>query len=315
MSKLLQFDPNVFYDTIVVGAGPAAVAASIYAVRKGLKTAMIGEYVGGQILDTNEIENIIGVPLTNGFEYAMNLEKHLKEYEVAFYKGYRVNEIRLDGNNKIVVTSDGKEVKTKTVIIATGAKWKQLDVEGEKEYTGKGVHYCSTCDGPFYRNKEVVIVGGGNSGVESAIYLSNLASKVTLVEYMDRLKADQILQDKLEELNVEVKLNTMVSKVEGNQYVEKIVLKDRINSKEIEKEVDGLFVEIGLMANTELVKDIVKLNKFNEIIVDEYNMTSVPGIFAAGDCTDVKHKQIIVAMGEGSKAALSVFEYILKNEN
>lgn len=309
MSKLIKFDHTEIYDTLVIGAGPAAVSAAIYASRKGLKTAMVGELVGGQVNDTNEIENIIGLPLTNGFDFSLSLEKHLEEYEIAFYKGHLVKEIKIVNGKKIVITDDNKEVISKTLIIATGAKWRKLNVEGEDTYTAKGVHYCSTCDGPFYRNKEVVIVGGGNSGVESAIYLSSIASKVTLLEAMDKLKADKILQDKLYALNVDVKLNTLITKMEGSQFLEKIIL----NNGEI-LNVDGVFVEIGLSSNSDLVKNLLNLNKFGEIIVDEYNMSSIEGIFAAGDCTNVKHKQIVIAMGEGAKAALSAFEYLLKSD-
>ncbi|WP_156299494.1 FAD-dependent oxidoreductase [Streptobacillus canis] len=314
MSKILKFDETITYDTIVIGAGPSAVSASIYAVRKGLKTAMIGEDIGGQILDTNEIENIIGVPLTNGFDYAMELEKHLAEYEVYFYKGHRVKEIVDEGALKKVITDDNKAVLTKTIIIATGAKWRQLGIPGEKEYTGRGVHYCSTCDGPFYRNKDVVIVGGGNSGVEAAIEISNIAKNVVLVEYMDELKADKVLQDRLATLeNVRVYLSSAVTEIVGNVYAEIAKLRNRNNSDEFELKMDGLFVEIGLSANSDLVKDLVETNKAGEIVIDEMNMTSVPGIFAAGDCTNTKHKQIIIAMGEGAKAALSTFEYVIKH--
>lgn len=313
MSKILKFDETIIYDTIVIGAGPAAVSASIYAARKGLKTAMIGEDIGGQILDTNEIENIIGIPLTNGFDYAMELEKHMSEYEIYFYKGHRVKEIIDEGSLKKIITDDSKIVSTKTIIIATGAKWRQLGIPGEKEYTGKGVHYCSTCDGPFYRNKDVVIVGGGNSGVEAAIEISNIAKNVVLVEYMDELKADKVLQDRLSTLdNVRVYLSSAVTEILGNEYAEIAKLRNRNNSDEFELKMDGLFVEIGLTANTDIAKDLVNLNNFGEIIVDEMNMTSINGIFAAGDCTNTKHKQIIIAMGEGAKAALGVFEYLLK---
>ncbi|WP_064590709.1 FAD-dependent oxidoreductase [Streptobacillus moniliformis] len=314
MSKILKFDETIIYDTIIVGAGPAAVSAAIYAVRKGLKTAMIGEDIGGQILDTNEIENIIGVPLTNGFDYATELEKHMSEYEIYFYKGHRVKEIINDDKLKKIITDDNKEVLTKTIIISTGAKWRQLGIPGEKEYTGKGVHYCSTCDGPFYRNKDVIIVGGGNSGVEAAIEISHIAKSVVLVEYMDELKADKVLQDRLFTLeNVKIYLSTGVTEIIGNEYAEISKLKNRHTSEEFELKMDGLFVEIGLSANSDLVKNIVETNKAGEILIDEMNMTSIPGIFAAGDCTNTKHKQIIIAMGEGAKAALSAFEYVIKN--
>lgn len=313
MSKLLNIDFNEKYDVVVIGAGPAAVSSSIYAARKGLKVAMVGEFVGGQVLDTNDIENIIGINKTTGFEFGMQLENHLKEYEISFYKGHKVEKIENIEKDKIVIIDDGNKILTKTIIIATGAKWRELGIPGEKEYLGKGVHYCSTCDGPFYRNKKVVVIGGGNSGVEAALDLANIASHITLLEYMPSLKADKVLQDKIYiNEKIDVLTNVKTIKVEGNVFAEKLYIQDRETSEEKIIEMDGMFIEIGLSANSVLVKDIVKLNKLNEIEVDEMNMTSIPGIFAAGDCTDTKHKQIIIAMGEGAKAALGVFEYLLK---
>lgn len=305
---------NNIFDTLIIGAGPAAVSAAIYASRKGLKTAMVGVYVGGQVMDTNEIENIIGLPLTNGFEFSQKLDEHLKKNEVEFFRGYNV--INLEKKDEIFISTleNNKEIESKTVILATGAKWKELGIEGEKEFLGRGVHYCSTCDGPFYKNKNVVVVGGGNSGVEAAIDLSNVANKVTLIEYMAELKADKVLQDKLySNPKIDVLLSTKTLKVEGDIKVNKLKILDMANNIEKNLEIDGLFVEIGLVANTTLVKDLVELNKLNEVILDINNMSSLKGLFAAGDCSNTKHKQIIIAMGEGAKAALSVFEYLLKN--
>lgn len=313
MSKLIEFDKNTIYDTIVIGAGPAAISSAIYAVRKGLKTAIIGDYVGGQLLNTNDIENIIGLPLTNGFEFSNLLEKHLNEYEVAFYKGHKVEKIINKEKNKVLILDDEVEVETKTIIIATGAKWRKLNIEGEDKYSGKGVHYCATCDGPFYRNKEVIVVGGGNSGVEAAIDLSNIVSKVTLIEYLDKLNADKVLIDKLNSLDkIEVKLSSKAIEVKGNIFAESLVIENRLDGKIEEIKTDALFVEIGTVANSDLVKDLVKTNNNGEIIIDENNMTNVDGIFAAGDCSNVKFKQVIIAMGEGAKAALGVFEYLMK---
>ena len=310
--KLAKIDENTLYDVTVIGTGPAATSAAIYAVRKGLNVAMIGVKVGGQVLDTNEIENIIGTTTTTGAKYAESLEKHMKEYPIAFKDGHLVKEVRKDGKDKILLTDDGKEYRTKTVIVATGAKHRHLGIPGEEEFTGKGVHFCTTCDGPFYKGLDVTIVGGGNSGVEAALDMSGIAKSVTLIEFMPELKADQVLQDKLAEReNITVHKNTATKEVKGTEFVEKIVYANRDTNEDIEVKMDGLFIEIGLSANTSVVEGVVERNKIGEIIIDENNMTSEKGIFAAGDCTTVKHKQIVIAVGEGAKAALSAFNYLL----
>ena len=310
--KLAKIDENTLYDVTVIGTGPAATSAAIYAVRKGLNVAMIGVKVGGQVLDTNDIENIIGTTTTTGAKYAESLEKHMKEYPIAFKDGHLVKEVRKDGKDKILVTDDGKEYRTKTVIVATGAKHRHLGIPGEEEFTGKGVHFCTTCDGPFYKGLDVTIVGGGNSGVEAALDMSGIAKSVTLIEFMPELKADQVLQDKLAEReNITVYKNTATKEVKGTEFVEKIVYANRDTNEDVEVKMDGLFIEIGLSANTSVVEGVVERNKIGEIIIDENNMTSEKGIFAAGDCTTVKHKQIVIAVGEGAKAALSAFNYLL----
>lgn len=310
--KLAKIDENTLYDVTVIGTGPAATSAAIYAVRKGLNVAMIGVKVGGQVLDTNDIENIIGTTTTTGSKYAESLEKHMKEYPIAFKDGHLVKEVKKDGKDKILVTDDGKEYRTKTVIVATGAKHRHLGIPGEEEFTGKGVHFCTTCDGPFYKGLDVTIVGGGNSGVEAALDMSGIAKSVTLIEFMPELKADQVLQDKLAEReNITVHKNTATKEVKGTEFVEKIVYANRDTNEDVEVKMDGLFIEIGLSANTSVVEGVVERNKIGEIIIDENNMTSEKGIFAAGDCTTVKHKQIVIAVGEGAKAALSAFNYLL----
>ena len=311
--KLVKIDENKLYDVTVVGSGPAAVSAAIYAARKGLNVAMVGVKIGGQVLDTNEIENIIGTVLTTGAKFAETLEKHLKEHEIAFKEGHLVKEIKEDGKDKILVTDDGKSYKTKTVIVATGAKPRSLNIPGEAEYVGKGVHYCSTCDGPFYKGLDVAVIGGGNSGVEAAIDLSGIAKSVTLIEFMPELKADKVLQEKLaEQPNVKTILNSATVKVNGNEFVESIVYKSRETDEEKTLNVEGMFVEIGLSPRSEVVKDLVETNKIGEIVINpENNSTSVAGIFAAGDVTNIRQKQIIIAMGEGAKAALGAFEYLI----
>ena len=311
--KLVKIDENKLYDVTVVGSGPAAVSAAIYAARKGLNVAMVGVKIGGQVLDTNEIENIIGTVLTTGAKFAETLEKHLKEHEIAFKEGHLVKEIKEDGKDKILVTDDGKSYKTKTVIVATGAKPRSLNIPGEAEYVGKGVHYCSTCDGPFYKGLDVAVIGGGNSGVEAALDLSGIAKSVTLIEFMPELKADKVLQEKLaEQPNVKTILNSATVKVNGNEFVESIVYKSRETDEEKTLNVEGMFVEIGLSPRSEVVKDLVETNKIGEIVINpENNSTSVAGIFAAGDVTNIRQKQIIIAMGEGAKAVLGAFEYLI----
>ena len=311
--KLAKIDESKLYDVAVIGSGPAAVSAVIYSARKGLNVAMIGVKIGGQVLDTNEIENIIGTVSTTGAKFAETLEKHLKEYEVAFKEGHLIKEIKEDGKDKILVTDDGKSYKTKTVIVATGAKPRSLNIPGETNYIGKGVHYCSTCDGPFYKGLNVAVIGGGNSGVEAALDLSGIAKSVTLIEFMPELKADKVLQEKLaEQPNITTILNSMTTKVNGNEFVENLVYKSRETNEEKTLNVEGMFVEIGLSPRSEVVKDLVETNKIGEIVINpENNSTSVSGIFAAGDVTSIRQKQIIIAMGEGAKAALGAFEYLI----
>lgn len=313
MSKLLKLDVNIKYDIAVIGAGPAAVSAAIYGARKGLKVAMIGDLVGGQLINTNDIENIIGTPLTNGFDFSQSLEKHLNEYEIAFYKGHKVKKVIKESKDNVLILDDELEVKSKTVIVATGAIWKKLGIEGEDKYAGKGVHYCATCDGPFYRNKDVVIIGGGNSGVEAAIDLSNIAKTITLVEYSSTINADEVLKNKLNSLeNVKILTSSAAQSVTGNLFAEGLKILNRDSNVVEEIKTDGIFVEIGTVANTSFVSDILDINTNSEIKIDSVNKTSVEGIFAAGDCSDVRYKQVIIAMGEGAKAALSAYEYLIK---
>ena len=313
MSKLLKLDVNIKYDIAVIGAGPAAVSAAIYGARKGLKVAMIGDLVGGQLINTNDIENIIGTPLTNGFDFSQSLEKHLNEYEIAFYKGHKVKKVIKESKDNVLILDDELEVKSKTVIVATGAIWKKLGIEGEDKYAGKGVHYCATCDGPFYRNKDVVIIGGGNSGVEAAIDLSNIAKTITLVEYSSTINADEVLKNKLSSLeNVKILTSSAAQSVTGNLFAEGLKILNRDSNVVEEIKTDGIFVEIGTVANTSFVSDILDINSNHEIKINSVNKTSVEGIFAAGDCTDTKYKQVIIAMGEGAKAALSAYEYLIK---
>lgn len=309
MNKIQE---NKLYDIIVIGGGPAAVSSAIYASRKGASVGLIAENIGGQVLTTNDIENIIGISKTTGAEYADSLEQHLNNTDVEIYLGHKVVEIK-DAEIKQVITDDKKVISSKAVIIATGAKHKHLNIPGEKEYAGKGVHYCSTCDGPFYRNLDVCIVGGGNAGVEAAKDMSKIAKNVTLFEYMPKLSADMVLQKDLY-ANEKIKIitNAKVEKVEGSQYVTSLTYTDRATNEQKVVNTDAMFVEIGLIPNTDIFKDLLKLNKIGEIEINNLNETSIKGIFAAGDCTTVAYKQIVISVGEGAKAALSAFNYISK---
>lgn len=297
------------YDVVVVGAGPAGASAAIYSARKGLKTALITDRMGGQLQDTKGIENLISVPYTEGPELANNLNKHIKDYSIEVLEHRRVLSIE-KGNLKKLTLNSHETIKTKSLIVATGAKWRELGVEGEKEYLGRGVAFCPHCDGPYYKGKDIAVVGGGNSGVEAAIDLAGIVKSVTLVEFAPELKADKVLVNKLESLpNINIIKNARSNRVLGNgEKVIALEYENRASGQLIEIPLDGIFVQIGLIPNSLFVKDLVETNKFGEIIVDHKCKTSEAGVYAAGDVTNVPYKQIVVAMGEGAKAALSSFE-------
>jgi alkyl hydroperoxide reductase subunit F len=295
------------YDVVVVGGGPAGASAAIYSARKGLKTALLAERMGGQVQDTKGIENLISVTYTEGPQLAEKLYKHVKEYPVTVFEQRRVKNI----NKEKKIQLDGGEVLSAgSVIITTGAKWRELGVPGEKEYLGRGVAYCPHCDGPFYKGKKIAVIGGGNSGVEAAIDLAGIAGEVVLFEYNEALKADKVLVDKLNSLsNTSVVTNARTKELHGNgQKIVALEYFDRKSEKNIKVDLDGVFVQIGLLPNSSFAKDTLELSKFGEIVIDGKCRTSVPGIYAAGDVTTVPFKQIIIAMGEGAKAALSAFE-------
>ncbi len=296
-------------DVVVVGGGPAGVAAAIYSARKGLKTAIIAEKIGGQVQETKGIENLISIPYTEGPELAANLDKHLRHYEIDILEHRRVEAIE-NGDEKTLILKGGECLKTDALIIATGAKWRELGVPGEKEYLGRGVAFCPHCDGPFYKGKRVAVVGGGNSGVEAAIDLAGICSHVTLFEFAESLKADEVLIKNLRALpNVNIITSARTTEVVGNgENVIAIRYQDRQTETQHEIELDGIFVQIGLAPNSALVKNLVETNRFGEILIDEKCRTQTAGIYAAGDVTTVPYKQIAIAMGEGAKAALSAFE-------
>lgn len=298
------------YDVMVVGGGPAGTAAAVYSARKGLKVAVITERVGGQVNETSGIENLISVPKTTGSKLADDLRNHMGEYPIDIFEHRKVENVTVENNMKIVSTQGGEVFTAPALIIATGASWRKLNIEGESEFIGKGVAFCPHCDGPFYKGKHVAVVGGGNSGIEAAIDLAGIASHVTVFEFLDELKADKVLQEKVRSLpNVEVFLHSQTTEVVNNgEKVTGLKVKDRKSEEERIVELDGVFVQIGLAPNSEAFKNVVEVNRFGEIVIDERTRTNIPGIYAAGDVTTVPYKQIIISMGEGAKAALTAFD-------
>lgn len=298
------------YDVLVIGGGPAGSSAAIYSARKGLKVGVVAERIGGQVKETVGIENLISVPQTTGTKLADDLRTHMNDYAIDMLEHRRIEKVEINGIDKLLTTANGEKFSAPAVIIATGASWRRLNVPGETEYIGRGVAFCPHCDGPFYKGMHVAVVGGGNSGIEAAIDLAGICSKVTVLEFMDELKADKVLQEKAKSLsNVEIFLHTQSLEVMGNgEKVTGLRIKDRKTEAERTIELDGIFVQIGLAANSGPFKEIVDTNKPGEIIIDAHCRTSVPGIYAAGDVSTVPYKQIIIAMGEGAKAALSAFD-------
>lgn len=298
------------YDVIIVGGGPAGSAAAIYTARKGLNVAVVADRVGGQVKETVGIENLISVPQTTGQQLALDLMSHMNDYPIDILEHRRVDKVEVVGKDKILTTSTGDKLIAPAVIVATGASWRKLNVPGESEYIGRGVAFCPHCDGPFYKGKHVAVVGGGNSGIEAAIDLAGICSKVTVLEFADTLKADQVLQDKLYSLsNAEVFKSSQTMEVIGNgTKVTGIRVKDRETEQERIIDLDGIFVQIGLAANSGPFREVVDTNRPGEIVIDNHCRTSVPGIYAAGDVSTVPYKQIIISMGEGAKAALTAFE-------
>ena len=298
------------FDVIVLGGGPAGASAAIYSARKGLKVAMVAERIGGQVKETVGIENLISVPYTTGNQLADNLRTHLTHYPIELFENRRIENTSLEGKDKQVTVKGGEVFHAPAVIIATGAGWRRLNVPGEAEYIGRGVAFCPHCDGPFYAGKEVAVVGGGNSGIEAAIDLAGICKKVTVIEFMEELKADKVLQDKAKSLpNVEIFTATQTMEVTGDgEKVKALQLKNRITNEVHELPLDGVFVQIGLSANSQPFKEELETTRIGEIVIDAHCRTNIPGVYAAGDVSSVPYKQIIIAMGEGAKAALSAFD-------
>ena len=306
------------FDVLVVGGGPAGAAAAIYAARKGIRTGVAAERFGGQVLDTMAIENFISVNETEGPKLARALENHVREYDVDIMNLQRAAQLipaeKAGGLHEIKL-ENGASLKAKTLILATGARWREMNVPGEQEYRGRGVAYCPHCDGPLFKGKRVAVIGGGNSGVEAAIDLAGIVAQVTLLEFDSQLRADAVLQKKLNSLpNVTVITSALTSEVHGDgQKVTGLTYKDRNSSEFHQLELEGIFVQIGLLPNSDWLKGTVELTSRGEIIVDARGETSLPGIFAAGDVTTVPYKQIVIAVGEGAKASLSAFDHLIRS--
>ena len=305
------------FDVLVVGGGPAGAAAAVYAARKGIRTGVAAERFGGQVLDTMAIENFISMSYTEGPKLAVALEQHVRDYEVDVMNLQRATKLvpaSQQGGLITVELENGASLKSRTVILSTGARWRQMNVPGEEQYKNKGVAYCPHCDGPLFKGKRVAVIGGGNSGVEAAIDLAGIVAHVTLVEFDTKLRADEVLQRKLRSLpNVEIIVNGQTTEVLGDgAKVTGLVVKDRASGQSRTIELEGVFVQIGLLPNTEWLKGSVELSPRGEIVIDERGATSVPGVFAAGDATTVPYKQIVIAMGAGSTAALSAFDHLIR---
>ena len=303
------------YDILIVGGGPAGASAAVYSARKGLRTGIVSERFGGQVMDTLGIENFISVKATEGPKLVTALEEHVKEYDVDIMNLQRAKSIQKNDENALfeVELENGGKLKSKSVIIATGARWRELNVPGEKEFKGKGVAYCPHCDGPLFKGKHVAVIGGGNSGVEATIDLANIVGHVTLFEFAPELKADDILQKRLYSLpNVDVILNAQTLEVLGTDKVNSMIYLDRKTNEKKTISLEGIFIQIGLLPNTDFVKNTVDLSKFGEIIIDSHGQSSLKGLFAAGDATTVPYKQIIIAMSEGAKASLGAFDYLIR---
>lgn len=308
-----EFSNKEPFDVLVVGGGPAGASAAIYAARKGIRTGIIAERFGGQIMDTLGIENFISVKHTEGPKLAASLEEHVKEYDIDLMNLQRAK--RLEKKDLIEIElENGAVVKSKTVILSTGARWRNVGVPGEAEFKNKGVAYCPHCDGPLFEGKHVAVIGGGNSGIEAAIDLAGIVKHVTVLEFMPELKADSVLQERLYSLpNVTVLKNVQTKEITGTDKVNGISYIERDTGTVQHIELQGVFVQIGLVPNTDWLGDTIERTRMGEIVVDKRGATSLPGVFAAGDCTDSAYKQIIISMGSGATASLGAFDYLIRN--
>ncbi|MEH7114042.1 alkyl hydroperoxide reductase subunit F [Neobacillus niacini] len=309
-SELSDKEP---FDVLVIGGGPAGASAAIYAARKGIRTGIVAERFGGQVMDTMGIENFIGTKYTEGPKVAASLEEHVKEYNVDVMNLQRAKTLEKRDFVEIEL-ENGAILKSKAVILSTGARWRNVGVPGEAEFKNKGVAYCPHCDGPLFAGKDVAVIGGGNSGIEAAIDLAGIVNHVTVLEFAPELKADSVLQDRLNSLpNVTVITNAQTKEITGTDKVNGITYINRETGAEKHIELHGIFVQIGLVPNTDWLGDTIERTRFGEIVVDKHGATNVPGVFAAGDCTDSAYKQIIISMGSGATAALGAFDYLIRN--
>ncbi|MCZ2499243.1 alkyl hydroperoxide reductase subunit F [Xylophilus sp. Kf1] len=309
-----KIDARAPYDLLVVGGGPAGAAAAVYAARKGIRTGVAAERFGGQVLDTLGIENFISIKETEGPKFAIALEEHVKHYDVDIMNLQRAESL-VSGDGMIEVKlASGASLKAKSVVISTGARWRNINVPGEAEYKNKGVAYCPHCDGPLFKGKRVAVIGGGNSGVEAAIDLAGLVGHVTLIEFGDQLRADEVLQRKVRSMaNIQVILSAQTTAITGDgNKVNGLVYRDRVGGEEKTVALEGVFIQIGLVPNTEWLQGTLELSRHGEIVVDNRGQTSLPGVFAAGDATTVPFKQIIIAAGDGAKAALGAFDHLIR---
>jgi alkyl hydroperoxide reductase subunit F len=301
------------YDVLVVGGGPAGASAAVYAARKGIRTAIVAERFGGQVMDTIGIENLIGTKYTEGPKLVASLEEHVREYNVDIHNLQRAKKITRNDQVEIELES-GATLKSKTVILATGARWRNLGVPGEDKFRNRGVAYCPHCDGPLFKGKHVAVIGGGNSGVEAAIDLAGVVGHVTVFEFMPTMKADAVLQARLRSLpNVSIHTNVQVQEITGTDRVSGITYTERDTGHDQHTELEGVFIQIGLVPNTDWIGDSLERTRFGEIVIDHHGATDMPGVFAAGDCTNTPYKQIIISMGSGATAALGAFDYMIRN--
>ncbi|WP_213496363.1 alkyl hydroperoxide reductase subunit F [Lactococcus formosensis] len=308
-----EFDDKDSYDVLVVGGGPAGASAAIYAARKGIRTGILAEKFGGQPLETLGIENLIGTPYTEGPKLATQLEEHVKAYPADIMKTQKA--VKLEKKDLLEVTlENGAVLQSKTIVLSTGARWRSLGIPGEEEFKNKGIAYCPHCDGPIFAGQKIAVVGGGNSGIEAAIDLAGVVEHVTVLEFLPELKADKVLQEKLYSLgNVTVLTNVETKAIHGTDKVESLDYVERDTQKEVNLELSGVFILIGLVPNTEWLEGVVERNSRGEIVVDKQGATDVPGVFAAGDCTDSAYKQIVIAMGSGATASLGAFDYLIRH--
>lgn len=309
-----QLNQKSVFDMLVVGGGPAGAAAAIYSARKGLNTGIVAEKFGGQVAETVGIENFISVSKTEGPKLVANLEAHVKDYDVDIMQNQRALSLAKNGLLNVTLES-GATLSTKTIILATGARWREMNVPGEQEYRNKGVAYCPHCDGPLFKGKRVAVIGGGNSGIEAAIDLANIVEHVTVLEFDSKLRADEVLQRKAKSMgNITIITQAMTTEVKGDgTRVTSLVYTDRASGESHTVTLAGIFVQIGLVPNTEWLKGVVDMTPRGEIIVDERGQTSIPGVFAAGDVTNIPFKQIIIAMGSGATASLGAFDYLIRH--